>query len=267
MKRLTNYLLIVTILLLSGAGLTEASSKRDDKKVIHEKTFKISPGKKIFIKTDTGDISVTPWNKSEVYIKVTGNENAAEKFDYEFNANSEEVKIIAEKKEGWNWFSNINLHFEIKVPENFNIDANTSGGDIRVGGIKGDISLKTSGGDIQGDRIAGNFSAKTSGGDIKIFSGDAKISAATSGGDIDLEYTGENKGIELKTSGGDIDIIIPANFNARAELRTSGGDVECNLKLNDVKKMSKTKVEADINKGGKPLIAITSGGDVKVSKK
>lgn len=267
MKRIINYLLIITILVLTNASLSEAASKRDDKKVIYEKTFKISSGKKLFVDTDTGDISITPWDKSEVFVKVIGNENAAEKFDYEFNANSEEVKIIAEKKEGWSWYSNINLKFEIKVPNNFNIDANTAGGDIRVGGVKGEISLKTSGGDIQGDRIAGNFSAKTSGGDIKIFSGDAKIYAVTSGGDIDLEYTGENKGIELKTSGGDIDINVPANFDARAELRTSGGDVECNLKLNDVKKMSKTKIEADINKGGKPLIASTSGGDVRVSKK
>lgn len=267
MKRLKNFLLIIIILLFTYAGFNEAASKRDDKKLIHEKTFNISPGKKLFIETDTGDISITPWNKSEVYVKVIGNDNASEKFDYEFIASSEEVKIIAEKKNGWNLFSNIKLKFEIKIPENFNINANTSGGDIRVGGIKGDIILNTSGGDIQGDRIAGNFSAKTSGGDIKIFSDNAKISAVTSGGDIELIYTGENKGIELKTSGGDIDINVPATFDARAELRTSGGDVECNLKLNDVKKMSKTKVEANLNNGGNPLIAVTSGGDITVYKK
>ncbi len=49
---------------------------------------------------------------------------------------------------------------------------------------------------------------------------------------LNLEYTGFNKGIELKTSGGDIDVKVPRDFNAKAELKTSGGDVDCNLTLN-----------------------------------
>ncbi|MEB2355681.1 MAG: DUF4097 family beta strand repeat-containing protein, partial [Ignavibacteriales bacterium] len=95
----------------------------------------------------------------------------------------------------------------------------------------------------------------------------AKIDANTSGGDIELEYTGFNQGIELKTSGGDIDIKLPADFNAKAELKTSGGEVDCNLTLNEVKKLSETKIDADINKGGNPLVAITSGGDITVLKR
>ena len=102
---------------------------------------------------------------------------------------------------------------------------------------------------------------------INIFCKNAKIEASTSGGDIDLEYTGINQGIELKTSGGDIDVKIPADFDAKAELKTSGGDVDCNLTLNNVSKLSESKIDANINKGGKPLIAITSGGDISVYKK
>ncbi|MDP2363063.1 MAG: DUF4097 family beta strand repeat-containing protein [Ignavibacteria bacterium] len=267
MKKSTKYLIALSLIFAVSVHHTFASSKLDDKKVIHEKTFKISGGKKIIFNTDAGDIQITPWDKSEVYLKVVGNDNAAEKYAYIFNANTDEVKIEVEKKGGWSWFSNINLKFEIKVPANFNIDANTSGGDIKVGGVKGDISLKTSGGDIWGDRFEGNFIAKTSGGDINLFCNNAKIEAITSGGDIKLEYTGVNQGIELKTSGGDIDVKVPQDFNAKAELKTSGGDVDCNLTLNDVKKLSETKIDANINKGGKSLIAITSGGDVSVYKK
>jgi DUF4097 and DUF4098 domain-containing protein YvlB len=267
MKTLTNYFLMLALIFTLPINYVNAESKKDDKKIIHEKTFKISAGKKLLIDTDTGDIIITPWDKAEVYVKVIGNDNAAEKFDYDFNASAEEIKIVADRKGSWGWFSNINLRFEIKVPANFNIYANTAGGDIKVGGVKGDINLKTSGGDIWGDRVEGIFSAKTSGGDINIFSNNAKIEANTSGGDIEVEYTGVNQGIELKTSGGDIDIKVPSDFNAKAELRTSGGDVECNLTLNNVTKLSETKIDADINKGGKPLIAITSGGDVTVYKK
>lgn len=257
------FLLIATI----PVGYVLASSKSGDKKVIKEKSFKISEGKKINVDADAGDIIVTTWNKAEVYVKIIGNDNAADKYDFSFNANNDEITVVADKKSGWSWFSNIHLKIEIKVPENFNINANTSGGDIKVGGVNGGIYLKTSGGDIWGDRFEGNLIAKTSGGDINLFCKNAMIEASTSGGDIELEYTGVNRGIELKTSGGDIDVKIPADFNAKAELKTSGGDVDCNLTLNNVSKLSESKIDADINKGGKPLIAVTSGGDISVYKK
>jgi DUF4097 and DUF4098 domain-containing protein YvlB len=267
MKIFTKYLVALTLIFALLLNQSFASSTHDDKKVIHEKTFQTTPGKKLNVSADAGDVIVTVWDKSEVYIKVTGNDNAADKYDYTFNSTSDEVTVTAEKKGGWNWFSNISIKIEVKVPKNFNINANTSGGDIKVGGVNGGIYLKTSGGDIWGDRFEGNFFAHTSGGDINLFCSNAKIEASTSGGDIELDYTGVAHGIELKTSGGDIDVRVPADFDAEAELKTSGGDVDCNLVLNNVTKLSETKIVANINKGGKPLIAATSGGDVSVYKK
>jgi Toastrack DUF4097 len=267
MKIVTKYLIALTLIFATSFNQLYASSSHDDKKVIHEKTFQISPGKKLNVSADGGDIVCSVWDKSEVYIKVIGTDDTADKYDFTFDSNSEEVTVKADKKGGWNWFSNISLKFEIKVPKNFNVNANTSGGDIKIGGVNGGIYLKTSGGDIWGDRFEGNFYATTSGGDINLYCNNAKIEASTSGGDIELEYTGVNQGIELKTSGGDIDIKVPSDFDAKAELRTSGGDVDCNLILNNVTKLSETKIDANINKGGKPLIAVTSGGDISVYKK
>ena len=265
MKKTSTFIL-TTVIILSLLTTSVLPACKHEEKVIREKSFKISPDNKLLVDVDTGDLTITPWDKSEVYIKVIGNVNAEEKFDFEFSGDENEVKVYAEKKGGWGWFSNINLKFEIKVPKNFNVYASTSGGDVKIAGIKGDLNLKTSGGDIWGDRFEGNLSAKTSGGDINIFCNNAKIEAITSGGDIEVEYTGINQGIECKTSGGDIDIKVPENFNANAQLKTSGGDVECRLKLNEVVKISDSKIEANINKGGNSLVAITSGGDITVYK-
>ena len=249
MKNLSSYLLIFTLFYTLTINPACAYSHGDDTRVIREKSFSISPGKKLTINADAGDIEVTPWDKSEVYVKVIGNKRAEEKFDFDFSANSDEVKVEADKKGGWGWFSNIKLKFEVRVPANFNIHANTAGGDVKLGGVKGDFVLKTSGGDIN------------------LFCKDAKIDANTSGGDIQLEYTGVNKGIELKTSGGDIEIKVPQDFNADTDLSTSGGDVECNLTLNNVKRLNDSIIIGSINKGGASLVAHTSGGDVIVKKK
>ena len=116
MKLFTKYLVVLSLIFVFPVNHTIASSKSDDKKVIHEKTFKISAGKKIVLNTGSGDIQITPWDKPEVYVKVIGNDNAADKYEYNFNATSEEITITAENKGGWSWFSNINLRFDIDFP-------------------------------------------------------------------------------------------------------------------------------------------------------
>lgn len=276
-----------------------------DLRILHEKTFKISAGKNLIIETSSGDVTVLAWDKDEVFIRILGNDKAKKKVDFSFNSNENQVEIIA-KKDGsiFNWFSSgIKLKFEVKIPSKFNNKISTAGGDIRFADVTGnnklktsggdiwvknttgDLSLATSGGDINLDKtsgnqsvstsggditaryFAGNLKASTSGGDIKLISSNAKINASTSGGDIDVEYSGSNNGVELTTSGGDITLKVPADFNAEARLYTSGGDIDCNLITNNVKKITSTKFEADLNSGGNPLICKTSGGDITVLKK
>jgi DUF4097 and DUF4098 domain-containing protein YvlB len=276
----------------------------DNLQVLHEKTFNISPGKALRVEADQGDVMITSWDKPEVYVKVLGNEKAKDKMDFSFNGTEDEVKIKA-KREGsfFNFFSSgIKLRFEIKVPSDFNDYVATSGGDIRLGGVKGnnklstsggDISLKslsgkvdattsggdisvegsdgeielsTSGGDINARDFKGNLSLSTSGGDIEIKGSDAKITAETSGGDITLDYSGVNKGIDLETSGGNIQILLPSDFNASAKLSTSGGEISSEFKGNNAVKISSSKFEADLNKGGERLSARTSGGDIILRK-
>lgn len=261
-------LVTVVFLLFSFINNSLAiNSDHSGPELIHHKNYKIESGKLLNLNTDGGDVDITPWHRNEIEVKIYGNENVKEKYEFYFNADNESVSIKGERKNKWNFFSNLRLRYEIKVPAKFNLKISTAGGDIKVGGVDGEISLNTSGGDIWADRVTGYLKLNTSGGDIKIFSNDASIDAKTSGGDITLEYTGKNKGIELRTSGGDIDINLPSDFSAKLELSTSGGDVSCNFKLNNVERMSRTKIIGEINNGGNKLIAATSGGDIEVRSK
>lgn len=265
MKNYLTTLLLLTFTLISSSFASNLFKK--DLELIHHKNFKIESRKLLKLSIDGGDVAITPWHRNEVEVKIYGNENAKEKYEYYFDADDQSINIKGERKKKWNFFSNIRLKYEVKVPANFNLQISTAGGDIKVGGVNGEISLNTSGGDIWADRLTGTVKLNTSGGDIKIFSNDASIEARTSGGDITLEYTGQNKGIELRTSGGDIEITLASDFGAKVELSTSGGDVSCNFKLNNVEKMSRTRIIGEINNGGNKLIATTSGGDIEVRRR
>ena len=260
--------LLVSIVLTFTACGSMHIHPGDDLQLLHEKTFDTSPGKNLSADLSSGDITITYWDKDQVYIKVFANENAFEEMDFSTESNDGNIEIVGRKKSSTSsWFSNLNVLVEVKVPTKFNLDINTAGGDIKCGGINGTAKLNTSGGDVWADKFSGNLDASTSGGDIHLYCKDASINAETSGGDIKLEYSGENIGIELSTSGGDIDIKIPEDFKASIDLSTSGGDVSCSLELSNTIKSYDSSLSGDLNGGGKMLIAHTSGGDISVSEK
>jgi hypothetical protein len=297
--------LIISLLLTSASYSCAETEYADEKlKIIHDKTFSISPGNDFKLDASTGDILISSWNKSEVNVKILGNDKAKEKVEFNFNESSDLIEV--EAKYDWSLFmlvKGVKLRFEIKVPNEFNIDAATSGGDIKIQNIKGkietktsggdisvselkgeveistsggdiscsnvigDISLTTSGGNIKANKFSGTLELSTSGGDIQLSGSDSKINGSTSGGDISLDYIGQNQGIELTTSGGDISVKLPKDFNASANISTLGGDLKIDFTGNNAVTISSSKFEADINSGGSSLILKTSGGDIVVKKK
>lgn len=274
--------------------------------VMHEKTFKTTPGKNFKLKAYSGDVTITTSDDPEVYIKISGNRRAEKKVKFDFDESEEGVTVIANGHDGWNFFnfnSGIRLKFEIRLPKNYNAKVSTSGGDIKLeyldgkidlsssggdivlrntngravvntsGGevslsnSTGDLDLKTSGGDIKSLDFNGNLNANTSGGSITLKGGNGKIDAGTSGGDVSLDYVGQNMGVYLETSGGNITLKLPNDFKANARMSTSGGTIHCDFPGSNVTNISSSKYEADLNNGGNELIAKTSGGDISVQKK
>lgn len=271
MKKIFMFNFVIALFaLLSLAACNNYSSGliNNDLDLITEKQFFIDPGNDLRIKVSGGDVSITSWNRPEVQIKVLGNENAREKLDYIFDNSDSYVELKTESKGAFfNWFSNISLNIEVKVPRKFNTEIHTSGGDIALEEVEGTSEIHTSGGDVECRDFLGSLDVSTSGGDVRLRGGNTLVLAHTSGGDISLDYSGENMGIDLSTSGGDIRIKIPNDLNADMELSTSGGDLSCNLSMNRVSKFSDHKIVAELNGGGYDLLAHTSGGDITVRKK
>src|SRR3990172_768235 len=268
-KKLQLTILLFTLLFVSSSYSCADSKYMDEKlKVIHDKSFPISPGNDFKLDASSGDVLISSWNKNEVHVKILGNDKAKEKVEFNFNESEDMIEV--EAKYDWSLFmlvKGVQLRFEVQVPKEFNIEAYTSGGDIKLQNVKGKVALKTSGGDINVSDLNGNVEVSTSGGDITFNNSYGELNFSTSGGDISLDYSGQNQGIELSTSGGDIAVKLPKNVGASAYLSTLGGDIKSDFKGNNAVNISSTKFEADINNGGNPLVLKTTGGDIVVKKK
>lgn len=262
MKRLAMFTALIVFLLSFNVSFSSGAEKKFERK------FSVSPGGTFTMKTDVGDVEISGATGGEVSIEavIRGGERDVDGFDISAWQNDGGVEVKGKSKRS-NWFSwfgdSPEVKFRIKVPHEYNVQVNTSGGDIVLSDLKGkvqgetsggdlnlhdlegpvkletsggrisaerlsgDIHLETSGGDIQIATIAGDLDVSTSGGNIKVGDVDGKINAETSGGDVVLRVKNENKGIHAETSGGDIDILVPANISATIDASTTGGDVRC----------------------------------------
>ncbi|MBL1215029.1 MAG: DUF4097 family beta strand repeat protein [Ignavibacteriae bacterium] len=290
---------VLTIVLISFLSTQLFAVSLD---LLHDKKFDVSEGELLELEISTGDIIIDSWNENSVSVKIFGNSKAVDKMEFTLEKTDKGIFVKAKKKgSSWfSWFSSIKLRCEIKVPAEFNIESRTSGGDVKIINVEGEIAAKTSGGDISlndnignllaktsgGDVVLknhfgyaelktsggdievidaeGNLDANTSGGDIKVKASNGKIYAGTSGGDVMVYYNGANEGIKLRSSGGSILVKLPENFSADVYLSTSGGDVEVNYPAQSSSKIKSGKYEGTFNGGGNELDCRTSGGDITV---
>lgn len=252
--------------------------------IIKEQILATSQGKTLIVKSDCGDINISTWSKNEAYVKITGNDNAKESMEFNIEEKNGNIQVITKKTPGLKSLNNVNLKIEVSIPEKYNTEISTAGGDISLGNLTGNVEMKTAGGNIVLESISGKTELKTAGGDImvKSSSGDIEASTAggniningsngmieakTAGGDIIVNYSGENKGIELKTSGGDVKLYVPDNFSANINLKTSSGDIKMGFPFDGEINKSHTKISGKINGGGKSVSCKTSGGDIVLDK-
>ena len=242
-----------------------------------DKTFTVQSGGNFKALTQGGDITIRTADTPEVRIHVkqvvrASSEKEADEILEKLSLTMEQTgnDVFAEAKyesrpmgfHFGNW-PPVSVSFEVTVPKNFNLNLNTSGGDIVVASVKGNVRARTSGGNLKFDRVDGEIDAHTSGGDIVLQEGTARAKLGTSGGDVQIDRAGGPT--EVSTSGGDITINSVTQLISAS---TSGGNVRATLteplKQDTVLSTSGGDVRVNIVKGaGFELDASTSGGDVR----
>ncbi len=199
------------------------------------KEFSVKKGQLFYLKTDFGSVEVKSWDRDQVKLNVTKKARTSsqreadrlfEDLKIRFDQDNNGVQVVAEYTGHKSWLSGrrrVNLHFEVIVPNVFDLDVNTSGGSIKVEDLAGNIDLNTSGGSISVGQIKGPVNAKTSGGSINVSEAVGDVFVHTSGGRINIGKT--SGAVDAKTSGGGINLD---GVEGNTTVRTSGGSL--NLK-------------------------------------
>jgi DUF4097 and DUF4098 domain-containing protein YvlB len=258
------------------AAFTAAASAKIERTV--EKSFQVQPGTHLTVSTYGGEIRVDP--SSDGVVKVVAKEHIhadddaeadelLKKVDLTIEQHGNDVVATAESKSNSvfhsGWSHGVQIDFVVTVPSNASVDLKTSGGDIIVGDLMGNVRARTSGGAVKLGKMGGDIDASSSGGDVELAEGRGTVKLSTSGGNVSA---GHLVGVSnLRTSGGDINVD---SVESTLDADTSGGNVRAGfegaLKGNCTLSTSGGEVKATVGKSvGFHLDAKTSGGDVNAA--
>jgi DUF4097 and DUF4098 domain-containing protein YvlB len=221
-----------TALVACALGLLVVSAAQASIDSNIHKTFNVAEGGTLIRDTDLGDIRVDP-GAGGVTIDVirrakTSSQSKAndlfKQFDLAFGQEGNNVRVTGKYDHPFRWFdffgNDLDVKFVVTVPSRYNVQLGTSGGDIHVGDLNGEVRAKTSGGDLDLGHIAGVVDARTSGGDVNINGARAAVTLSTSGGDVSVGDAAST--VNARTSGGDIEVKrVAGNLTAH----TSGGSI------------------------------------------
>lgn len=264
-----------------------------------EKSFTVQPGGTFRAETSGGDVVVHPGPGDQV--RIVAHQTMRAKTEAEADEILAKLELTLEQQgndvhakakypgRGGFTFSGIwppvTVSFEVTVPEKFNLELRTSGGDIVVGNLTGKVIAHTSGGDVSLGQLDGEAQVHTSGGDIELGSATGAVDLHTSGGDIEVGPVaaaadvstsggdiqarfedGPKADCVFRTSGGDVDVTVGAKAGFRLDASTSGGDVKTRNLTVAVESggEGKSKLVGAVNGGGPLLKLRTSGGDIGV---
>ncbi len=256
-------------------GLDEATIKRGEPQregrvwVEHASCgAPVQDGARLVLRADIGSVIVNPGPSGRVECRVRlrvskPSEEEARRF---FRRVELSVRVleggglyVSEKyppgheRNGWSA-----IEFEFIVPQRFNMDLETKGGNVTVGNLDGEVRAATAGGDIQTGDISGPVHVKTAGGDIDLGSIGQRLVAQTAGGAIRVN---DIKGdATLETSGGEITAGL-IEGSVRAE--TSGGDIVLRGASGPVTAET-AGGQIEIGQCGATIRAETAGGSIRV---
>jgi DUF4097 and DUF4098 domain-containing protein YvlB len=265
------------------------------------KSFTVTPGGKLTLKVDRGDVHVSGGAQNTVEVRVTrkvtrADEPTADRIIEEHRVEMEEnengISITAQAPPSLDSNSllglftrpNLDVHYEITVPAQWDVELRTAGGVVNVSDVKGSLTATTLGGDMRFANIPGAVDAQTMGGNIhatkcngsllvKTAGGEITIEdfagpfvkASTAGGDISADFAAAPTSYcDLRTAGGGVVAKLPGSAKLTLDAETMGGEVTSDLKVQTAGKHQGGHLQGTINGGGPVLKLRTMGGDIKV---
>ena len=275
-----NYWIILVFSFCLYSLLTVSGCDIEWSKAKYQRTENLSiplePNSTLVAETSFGSITVTGADVADCNITATISVKAHT--EEEAKEIAEKVKIIPElvgktltvkaEKPQTKKKRSIGVSYKITVPEQTNVECNSSFGNIKLANLNGNVKAKTSFASINSEDIQGAVQLETSYGNINCQNiTSADITARSSFGSIDIACSPLSPAeiiADVVTSYGSIDFVTPPGFSGQLDLSTSYGSIKTDLPITITGEVSKKKLTGKIGDGKGKLRLKTSFDSIKI---
>jgi DUF4097 and DUF4098 domain-containing protein YvlB len=211
----------VTVLCLIAMIVTPASSGKDDTRTYG---FDVSPGETIRFDLESGgSVSILGWDKPKAEVSYV-QRGRGHKHDIEILQQPDGLLITSgmAPREG----TSRDLAFQIRLPRQFNVRFESTGGSLKIVDLEGDFTGSTMGGGLTLMTVDGTVRLKTMGGHIEVKDAVLDGSISTMGGTVFLkDVVGD---LDAGSMGGNVrfENVRGRDGKLRAPGGASGDDIE-----------------------------------------
>lgn len=276
--------LAAAVIALAGAARVpwaQAAEIRD----VGERVFPFERGGEIVIDSQNGRIVVEAWDKPQVRIQITRTVRAGDadranalmrdlRADVEVGATQIQIRSrfpkIRESVGIWDLLGRkvaaLHIHYYLQVPTETSLAVETSNGEIRVRGIRGEVTGETVNGDVEISGPAAALEVKTTNGEIRLTGVGGSAVARTTNGGITARFVSvPSRGrVDLGTTNGSVVVSLPRGLKATLEAATTNGRVIVGYPLTAQGVISSKTVRGTIGGGGARIALRTTNGNIEV---
>jgi DUF4097 and DUF4098 domain-containing protein YvlB len=158
-------------------------------------------------------------------------------FSYRHKLSNGNLTIIGEIEKKQNWVPNLKVKFKLLIPENYNVELNTSDGSLSIEDLIGKHNARTSGDYINVDNIVGDMKLHTSGGSIHTDTITGNLNVHTSGGNIKVTVNKQlTEAAKFITYWGSITANLIPDVQLNISISTSGRSVKSDFEIDAIVK-------------------------------
>ena len=207
-----------------------------------EKTFTVDAMPRVRVQNVSGEIAIRVGESGQVRVvahkRVKGGsadrakrllENVEVRIEQKGNDIFVEPHLYEQERSWLNLFrgKRFRVDFEITVPRETAVDAQTVSGDLDLNGTRGPARVESVSGDVNIADVQGPMRLKSVSGDVQCTDYVGGVEGSSVSGDVDIR--GRVRSCELHTVSGDISIDLEPEAGRASRLKTISGDVEVGL--------------------------------------
>ena len=160
-------------------------------------------------------------------------------------------------------YRNVSISYELVVPANTRLDAQTGSGSQTIGSVDGAVRAQTGSGSIRIERTGGSLFAQTGSGNIHADAVGGDVRAQTGSGSVEVRQTTRGD-VSVQTGSGSVRLSLPEDAAYTLDAQTGSGSISTAQPLTVQGRTQRNHLTGTVRGGGNAVRVRTGSGSIDI---